>query len=168
MGQGTELTLIRFKPHACDQTLEIIVFDPSKATPCVNLWGKAVICSLACLLSFLEMWEWELEDLERTTTILNSQEVCSVVFSCHNCCGNILGKYESDPEQLALTCNEVMKPMARSEASSTALLSQGMWLQWHILSSVSALRQIKAAFGPDIRQGVKLGEMDLFSRQKTP
>lgn len=41
--------------------------------------------------------------------------------------------------------------MARSEAPSTALLSQGMWLQWHILSSVSALRQIKAAFGPDIR-----------------
>jgi len=54
------------------------------------------------------MWEWELEDLERIIKTLNNQKAFSVVFSCHNYCGNILDKYQSDPQQLAIPCNAAL------------------------------------------------------------
>lgn len=54
------------------------------------------------LILFLEMWECELGDLERTIKILHSQKAYFVVCNCCNYCGNISDEEQPAPKHLAL------------------------------------------------------------------
>lgn len=95
------------------------------------------------LISFLEMWEWELGGLERTIKILHSQKAYFVVCNCCNYCETSQTK-SSQPHSSWLS----QAPSSKAEAHDTLwalsltyqhTTSLGTWLQ---LCPAAALRYL--------------------------